>query len=225
MDDVEPAVDERQAAERERQRRAQPGPQGSEHDEARDTAAERDRSGEGVLPEADARPAVPERVVERAKQEQHGGDAEQDDVKPDRIGALGLSTGADVLIEAAATRDDIAALVTDGAAAASFEDWAHLRGTEVGTPPGWVMFTTMRVLSGDPPGPPLEDLVARIKPPTRLISAGREEEREFNVLYDRAAPATLEHWNLPDASHTDAVREFPQEYQRRVLAHFDEALG
>jgi hypothetical protein len=40
-------------------------------------------------------------------------------VDPERIGALGLSTGADVLLEVVAERDDIAALVTDGAAAGS----------------------------------------------------------------------------------------------------------
>jgi hypothetical protein len=35
----------------------------------------------------------------------------------------------------------------------------------------------MRVLSGDAPGPPLVDLVARIESPTLLISAGGYEER------------------------------------------------
>jgi uncharacterized protein len=44
----------------------------------------------------------------------------RDDVDPKRIGALGLSTGADVLIEVAAKRGDVAALVTNGAAAGSF---------------------------------------------------------------------------------------------------------
>ena len=52
----------------------------------------------------------------------------RDDVEPDRIGALGLSTGADVLIEVAAKRRDLAAVVADGAAAGSFEDWHRLLG-------------------------------------------------------------------------------------------------
>jgi alpha/beta superfamily hydrolase len=52
----------------------------------------------------------------------------RDDVDPKKIGALGLSTGADVLIEVAAQRPDLAAVVADGAAAGSFEDWHHLRG-------------------------------------------------------------------------------------------------
>jgi uncharacterized protein len=148
----------------------------------------------------------------------------QPDVDAQRIGALGLSTGADVLIEVAATRGDLGAVVADGAAAGSFEDWHRLRGNELGLPPGWVMFTTMRVLSGDPPGPPLEDLVARLRSPTLLISAGAAEERDFNVLYDDVGNPAVEHWNLPDAHHTAAIRERPGEYERRVVAFFDAAL-
>jgi fermentation-respiration switch protein FrsA (DUF1100 family) len=148
----------------------------------------------------------------------------QPDVDADRIGALGLSTGADVLIEVAAERRDIAAVVADGAAAESFEDWHRLRGTDLGLPPGWVMFTTMRVLSGDPPSPPLEDQVARMRSPALLISAGHDIERDFNVLYDKAGGAAVEHWNLPDAHHTAAIREHRREYERRVVAFFDKEL-
>ena len=106
------------------------------------------------------------------------------DVDPERIGALGLSTGADVLLEVAGADRGLAAVVADGAAAGSFADWQRLRGTELGTVPGWMMFSTIRVLSGDPPGPPLEEAVARIASPTLLVSAGTAEEREFNVRYD-----------------------------------------
>jgi hypothetical protein len=114
--------------------------------------------------------------------------------------------------------------VTDGAAAGSFEDWHRLRGTEIGLPVGWVMFTTMRVLSGDPPGPPLEDLIARVQAPTLLISAGTAEERDFNVLYEKAGGGRVEHWNLPDAHHTAAIREERVQYERRVVGFLDDAL-
>ena len=150
--------------------------------------------------------------------------AARDDVEPGRIGALGLSTGADVLIEVAAERGDIHALVADGTAAGSFADWERLRGTELGTVPGWMMFTAMRVMSGDPPGPPLEDLIARVETPTLLISAGTAEERDFNVIYDEAAGEAVEHWNLPGAEHTHAIRQYRDEYERRVVRLFDEAL-
>jgi dienelactone hydrolase len=148
----------------------------------------------------------------------------RDDVDPERIGAVGLSTGADVLIEVAAERRDLAAVITDGAAAGSFEDWHRLRGTELGIAPGWMMFKTIKVLSGDPPGAPLEDLMSRVEAPTLLISAGTSDEREFNVLYEEAARDQVEHWNLPDAQHTHAIREHAEEYEQRVVGFLNEAL-
>jgi uncharacterized protein len=146
------------------------------------------------------------------------------DVDPARIGAIGLSTGADVLIQVAAQRPDVAALVADGAAAGSFEDWARLRGTELGTVPGWLMFTTMRVTSGDAPGPPLEDMVRRMRTPTLLVSTGTDVERDFGELYDRAGSDRVEVWQLPHADHTRAIREEPAAYERRVVGFLDRAL-
>jgi hypothetical protein len=149
----------------------------------------------------------------------------REDVDPQRIGAIGLSTGADALVDAAARRVGVAALVADGTAAASFEDWHRLRGVELGTAPGWVMYATIRLLSGDPPGRPLDDQVRWLSMPTLLISAGTDDERNANVLYERAAGGRVEHWNLPDASHTRAIREEPQQYERRVMSFLDEALS
>jgi hypothetical protein len=146
------------------------------------------------------------------------------DVEPGRIGAVGLSTGADVLLEIAPEQHDLRAVVADGAAAESFADWQNLRGTELGTAPGWVMFTAIRVLSGDPPGPALEDQVRRIDSPTLLISAGTDVEREFNVHYDDVAGPAVQHWNLPEAQHTHAIHEFASEYEQRVAGFFNEAL-
>jgi uncharacterized protein len=147
------------------------------------------------------------------------------DVDPNRIGALGLSTGADVLIEVAAQREDLAALVTDGAAAGSFEDGQRLSGTGIETVPAWLAFTTIRVLSGDAPGPPLEDLITRVESPTLLISAGTTVERDFNLLYAKAARGRVEHWNLPDADHTRAIRQHPKLYEQRVVSFLDAALS
>jgi uncharacterized protein len=149
----------------------------------------------------------------------------RDDVDPERIGAIGLSTGADAVIDAAARRTDLGAVVTDGAAAASFQDWHRLRGVYLVTPPGWVMFATIRVLSGDPQTPPLEDQVRRIAAPTLLISAGTDVERDFNVLYDKAGGGRVEHWNLSGAHHTHAIREEPARYEQRVADFLGEALG
>jgi hypothetical protein len=147
------------------------------------------------------------------------------DVDPQRIGAVGISTGADVLIEVAAQRDDVAALVTDGAAAGSFEDGQRVRGGGLEAAPAWLMFKTIGVLSGDSPGAPLEDMMPRIRQPALLISAGTAIERDYNLLYDEAAASgPVEHWNLPEAHHTDAIHEHAGEYERRVVDFFNEAL-
>src|SRR5215218_6165221 len=111
---------------------------------------------------------------------------ERNDVDPDRIGALGLSTGANVLLE----------------------------------------FAAQRVFSGSSPGKPLEDLVARIAPtPLLLIAGGRGQfEREFNLIYAKAARDPVELWDLPDVNHTKAINERPAQYEQRVVGFFDRAL-
>jgi uncharacterized protein len=146
------------------------------------------------------------------------------DVRPDRIGALGISTGADVILEAAATRTDLHAVVTDGAAAGSFADWKRLQGVTAMTPMFWSQFAALRVLTGDQPGPALADLVPRIRAPLLLISADRHEERDFNVKYERLSRGHARHWNLPDTLHTHGLRDHPREYERRVVGFLDGAL-
>ena len=140
-----------------------------------------------------------------------------------RIGGLGLSTGADVLVQVAGQRTDLGAVVADGTAASSFEDVQRALGTSETTPFFALEFATARVLSGTPPGPAMEDMVKRITSPLLLVSAGPIEKR-FGDHYDRAAGARpLQHWQLPNVGHTAAIREAPA-YERRVTAFFDAAL-
>jgi hypothetical protein len=147
------------------------------------------------------------------------------EVDRERIGGLGLSTGADALIEAAGQRTDLHAVIADGAAAESFEDWRRLQGITAMTPFFAAEFATVRITSGAKSGPPLEDMIKRVSKPLLLVSAGRAEEYKFNVKYDRAAGSRpVEHWNLPTATHTAAIRQAAHQYERRVTAFFDAAL-
>ena len=45
------------------------------------------------------------------------------------------------------------------------------------------------------------------------------------MLYDEAADGPVEHWNLPDAVHTQAIRQHRAEYEQRVVAFLDDALA
>jgi fermentation-respiration switch protein FrsA (DUF1100 family) len=70
------------------------------------------------------------------------------------------------------------------------------------------------------------DAIARVRSPTLLISAGTAIERDFNVHYDEVAgDGPVEHWNLPDANHTDAIYEAREMYERRVVAFLDRELA
>jgi hypothetical protein len=153
---------------------------------------------------------------------------ERPDVDPGRIGGLGLSTGADVLFAVAAENRDLKAVVADGATAESFADVRALNGLDEATPYWWTMYTAARVLSGSSPGEALKELVARVSPtPLLLISTGGSvpAELDMNRLYAEAAREPVELWELPDVDHTAAIRARPEEYERRVIGVFDEALN
>ena len=148
----------------------------------------------------------------------------RDEVDPERIGALGLSTGADVLIQVAGQRTDLKAVVADGTYAGSFEDAQRIMGVGAITPFMALEFATVGVTTGTTPGPAIEDMLKRITSPLLLIAAG-PMEKDAGELYDRAAgdrPVNV--WYLPDVGHAAAIREAAPEYEERVTAFFDAAL-
>lgn len=152
--------------------------------------------------------------------------AARTDVDESRIGALGLSTGADVLIHVAPDHRELRAVVSDGATAASFADQRATFGIDEAAPYFWTLLTAGRVFSGYSPGPPLEASVPEISPtPLLLIAAGGfPTEIDFNRHYAKVAKEPFEYWELPDVGHTAAVRERPREYERRVVGLFDRTL-
>lgn len=111
----------------------------------------------------------------------------QPDVDPRRIGGLGLSTGADVLIAMAGADRRLGAIVADGATGGSFADMPP--GFSLDRPTLWLMFKQVQLLSGTRPGPPLKTLVRTMSPtPLLLIAAGSIAlERPMNAVYASAA--------------------------------------
>jgi len=148
------------------------------------------------------------------------------DVDDDRIGGLGLSTGADVLLHVAPKHRSLRAVVSDGATAASFADQTATFGYDEEAPVYWTILMAGRVFSGYSPGPPLEERVPQVSPtPLFLIAAGGfPTEIDFNRHYASVAKEPFTYWELPDVGHTAAVRERPERYERRVIAFFDDAL-
>jgi uncharacterized protein len=141
-----------------------------------------------------------------------------------RIGALGLSTGADVLIEVAAQRHDLRAVVADGSTSRSFADTRRIsHGGDVLTLPFWAtQYAAASVLEGARPGKPLEELAAHVAPTKFLFIASTwQVERRAAPLYAAAAHAQL--WRV-DAGHTAGLREHPEQYARHVLGFYERTL-
>jgi uncharacterized protein len=143
----------------------------------------------------------------------------------DRIAAFGSSLGGEVLLEAAARDERIAAVVSDGAARPADNQ-------EVNDPQlpervlGTLGLQAVRGISGTRPAPSLFAAMPRIAPrPVLLIAGGRSPgEVETNRAYREAGGPTAELYAIPDAGHTSGMFAHPKEYEARVLGFLDRAL-
>jgi pimeloyl-ACP methyl ester carboxylesterase len=154
--------------------------------------------------------------------------ASRSDVTQERIAGLGLSVGGEVLLEAAAANPGLRAVVSDGAGERSVRE-SITRGAAAALvlPLQALQTVAVAALGGDRPPEGLQDLVGRIAPrPVLLILAGRGGGgEELNRTYAARAGAGTELWEIPEATHTGGIRARPAEYERRVIAFLDRALG
>ncbi len=143
----------------------------------------------------------------------------------ERIGALGLSTGAEAVLAEAADDRRVRAVVGDGSQGHRAADVSALSpGVRVLLQPhAAIMEAAIYAVRGERPPPPVAELVrdvARTRP--LLLVAGPAVEADWNRAH--AEGTTAEVWELEGVAHTRGLAERPQEYTRRVLAVFDEAL-
>lgn len=153
--------------------------------------------------------------------------ARRPDVHRGAIGGLGLSTGAEVLLEAAAHDHRLRAVVADGTIARSLAETELLAGPQKiqAVPYFGLMFATMRVLRAGSPPPSLQQLVPRIAPrPALLVATGTGPEQELSRIYARAGGPTTHLWELPGVEHTHGLRERPLAYEARITRFLDAAL-
>jgi len=147
------------------------------------------------------------------------------DVEPERVGALGLSSGADGLVAMAARHHELGALVADGAAARTREDVSRDGSTPLGALSARVLFGASQLMSGTTPGRPLEDAARDLASPTLFVSTRRDLEYRLSRRYAQAAGPVATHWNLPGAEHTGAIRSHRGAYEARVVGFLEEHLG
>jgi hypothetical protein len=152
------------------------------------------------------------------------------DVDPARIGGIGLSVGGEMMIEAAAETDALAAVVSEGAGARAFADEMDHDVDPVehvlGVPTYAVRTAAVGVFANQTPPHKLESMVGRIAPrPLMLIAAPNSPNGEdLNRRFIRAAGAPSTLWEIPESKHVGGIVARPAEYERRVVGFFDRAL-
>ena len=151
------------------------------------------------------------------------------DVKPGRIGGIGLSVGGETFLQTAARSADVQAVVSEGATARS--------GGELDSVPGspWVQVALNRIItagtavfSNSSPPEHLIDQVDEIAPRAMFLiyapKVDNGDEKRFSHAYYREAGRPKFIRGVPEAGHVGAQDARPREYERRITRFFDEAL-
>ena len=155
--------------------------------------------------------------------------ANRPDVDARRIGAIGMSVGGEQAIAAAGVDHRLRAIVSEGASARGSRDEgepAEGAGGLLIRHIDWLTRTAAGLMtSADHPTPLRESIAAFRDQRALIISAGTQPaEIAAAQVFDDAAPAVVDVWIAPDASHTTAFRTHPDEWERRVIEFLDGAL-
>ena len=142
-----------------------------------------------------------------------------------RVGALGLSTGADMAIDIAARRDDVKAVVADGTAAIGYEDIKEYTDDPLTRVPMWVHVQDASRSSRAAPGP-------RRRSPTRSPAATRRTCSSPPARPRRSGASSTTRPAAPAPSSGTCRRratprrckQYPEAYEQRVVSFLDANL-
>jgi fermentation-respiration switch protein FrsA (DUF1100 family) len=155
----------------------------------------------------------------------------RDDVDPDRIGIFGESMGGMLVIQYAAQNENLKAVVTHSAFA-SLKDTAAKAVQELTGMPAFpfapmIIFWAEREAGFRAAEIDSTQYIGQISPrPVFIMMGGQDETISIDSgqwLYD-AAGEPKELWFVPEAGHHGLPEVAPEEYERRVVAFFDQYL-
>ena len=148
------------------------------------------------------------------------------DVNAQKIGALGISLGAQAALCGALKTDCIRALVLEGLGPATLSDHGgkpkSLRRW-INYPFNWIYYHAYEFMIGGR-DTSVMDVIGKIAPRPILFIASGEKDIYFNRFFYQAAHEPKELWELPDGEHGAAILKDPQKYTKHVVEFFDKIL-
>jgi len=148
------------------------------------------------------------------------------DVNGARIGALGISLGAQAALRGALKTDKIRALVLEGLGPSVLADHGgrprSLRRW-INYPFNWLYYRIYEyMIRGRDTG--VLEVIGRITPCPLLLIASGEKDIYFARLFFQAANEPRELWEVPTGEHGAAILRDSRMYIQRVIGFFDKAL-
>jgi dipeptidyl aminopeptidase/acylaminoacyl peptidase len=148
------------------------------------------------------------------------------DVNGKKIGALGISLGAQAALRGALKTDDLRALVLEGLNPSVLSDHGgrpHSLLRWLNYPTNWLYYKLYHFMTGGKDSGVLE-VIGKVSPRPILLIASDEKDIYFNRLFYQAANEPKELWEIPDGEHGAAILKDSQTYIQRVVEFFNKAL-
>jgi pimeloyl-ACP methyl ester carboxylesterase len=148
------------------------------------------------------------------------------DVNGQKLGAMGISLGAQAALRGALKTDCVRALVLEGLGPVRLSDHGgrpkSLRRW-INYPFNWLYYHAYEFMIGGRDTSVIE-AIGRIAPRPVLLIASGEKDIYFNRLFFQATNEPKELWELPNGEHGAAILADSQAYRQRVVEFFDKAL-
>ena len=148
------------------------------------------------------------------------------DVNGQKIGALGISLGAQAALRGALKTDCIRALVLEGLGPVTLSDHGGLPASLqrwLNYPYNLLYYPVYRFMIGGRDTSVVE-AIGKLAPRPVLLIASGEKDIYFNRIFFQAAREPKELWELPEGQHGAAVLQNSEAYVRRVVEFFDKTL-
>lgn len=148
------------------------------------------------------------------------------DVHGHRIGALGISLGAQAALRGALKTDHLRALVLEGLNPSVLSDHGGSPRSLVrwlNYPTNWLYYELYHFMAGGKDLGVLE-VIGKIAPRPILLIASGAKDIYFNRLFYQAANEPKELWELPTGEHASAILQDSHSYTQRVVEFFSKAL-